>query len=52
MLPFGRFWCSEPDVISKTVEYAKHRSRSHRAVIRLYNEAGNVIEMHEHFKEP
>jgi hypothetical protein len=32
-----------------------HYSRSRNAVIRVYNEAGNVIEMHEHageFKEP
>jgi hypothetical protein len=32
----------------------KHRSRSH-AVIRVYDEAGNMIETHEHsgdFKEP
>jgi hypothetical protein len=31
-----------------------HRSRSHDAVIRVYDEAGNVIETHEHtgdFKE-
>jgi hypothetical protein len=35
--------------------YAKHRSRSQRAVIRVYDEVGNVIETHEHageFKEP
>jgi hypothetical protein len=35
--------------------YAKFYSRSHDAVIRVYDEAGNVIEMHEHkgdFKEP
>src|SRR5262249_47539274 len=25
-----------------------HRSRSHPAVIRVYDEAGNVIEAHEH----
>jgi hypothetical protein len=34
--------------------YAKHCSRSHDAVIRVYDEAGNVIETHEHagdFKE-
>jgi hypothetical protein len=34
---------------------AKHRSRSHNAVIRVYDAAGNVIETHEHkgdFKEP
>jgi hypothetical protein len=33
---------------------AKHRSRSRDAVIRVYDEAGNVIETHEHkgdFKE-
>jgi hypothetical protein len=34
---------------------AKFRSRSHDAVIRVYDEAGNVIETHEHaceFREP
>ena len=31
--------------------YAKHRSRSHDAVIRVYDEAGNVIETHEHAGE-
>jgi hypothetical protein len=37
-----------------SVGYAKFYSRSHHAVIRVYNEAGNVIETHEHageFKE-
>jgi hypothetical protein len=32
----------------------QHRNRSHDAVIRVYDEAGNVIEAHEHigdFKE-
>jgi hypothetical protein len=36
------------------VDYAKHSSRSHDAVIRVYDAAGNVIETHEHagdFKE-
>jgi hypothetical protein len=36
------------------VGYAMHRSRSHDAVIRVYDAAGNVIETHEHageFKE-
>jgi hypothetical protein len=35
-------------------EYAKHRTRSHRAEIRVYDDADNVIETHEHkgdFKE-
>ena len=34
----------EPDAIG----YAKHRSRSHDVVICVYDEAGNVIETHEH----
>jgi hypothetical protein len=32
-------------------EYAKFFSRSHDAVIRVYDEAGNVIETHEHAGE-
>jgi hypothetical protein len=37
-----------------SVGYAKFRSRSHDAVISVYDEAGNVIDTHEHkgeFKE-
>lgn len=34
----------EPNAIS----HAKHFSRSHDVVIRVYDEAGNVIETHEH----
>jgi hypothetical protein len=30
------------------IGYAKFYTRSHDAVIRVYDEAGNVIEMHEH----
>src|SRR5437763_12362401 len=54
-LPFGRLWYVEPNAISNAVGYAKFRSRSHDAVIRIYDEAANVIETHEHagdFKEP
>ena len=43
-LPFGRQWRGEPNAISDAVGYAKHRSRSHDAVIRVYDEAGNVID--------
>jgi hypothetical protein len=35
--------------------FAKHRSRSHDAVIRVYDDAGSMIKTHEHkgdFKEP
>jgi hypothetical protein len=44
-LPFGRLWYGEPNAIGNAVGYAKHHSRSHRAVIRVYDEAGDVIEM-------
>ena len=53
-LPFGRLWYIEPNAISNAIGYAKFFSRSHDAVIRVYDEAGNVIETHEHagdFKE-
>jgi len=37
------------------IGYAMHSSRSHDAMIRVYDDAGNVIETHEHtgdFREP
>jgi hypothetical protein len=54
-LPFGRLWYGQPNAVSNAIGYAKFFSRSHHAVIRVYDEAGNVIETHEHagdFKEP
>ena len=39
---------AEPNAISNAIDYAKSFSRSHRAVIRVYDEAGNVIETREH----
>jgi hypothetical protein len=54
VLRFGRLWYGEPDAITHAIGYAKHRSRSHDAVIRVYDDAGNVIETHDHkgdFKE-
>jgi hypothetical protein len=51
-LPFGRLWYEDA---TAAVDYPKHSSRSHRAVIRVYDDAGNVIETDEHtgdFKEP
>ena len=44
----------EPDAVSKAIGYAKFFSRSHHAVIRVYDAAGNVIDTNEHagdFKE-
>ena len=54
VLPFGRLWYGEPNAISNAIGYATHRSRSHNAVIRVYDATGKVIETHEHkgeFKE-
>jgi len=51
-LPVGRLWYTKMD---HAVGYAQFYSRSHHSVIRVYDEAGNVIETHEHrgdFKEP
>jgi hypothetical protein len=39
-LPFGRLWHGEPNAISNAIGYATFRSRSHDAVIRVYDEAG------------
>ena len=46
-LPFGKLWYSEPNAINNAVDYAKFYSRSHDAVIRVYDEADNVIQTHE-----
>jgi hypothetical protein len=54
-LPFGRLWYGEPNATSNAIGYAQFFSRSHNPLIRVYDEAGNVIETHEHkgeFKEP
>jgi hypothetical protein len=41
-LSFGRLWYGEPNAVSNAVDYAKFRRRSHDAVIRVYDAAGNV----------
>ena len=54
-LPFGRLWYGEPNAVANAIGYAQHRGRSHDAVIRVYDDAGSVIETQEHkgdFKEP
>ena len=50
-LPFGRLWYAGPNAAANAIGYAEHRSRSRDAVIRVYDEAGNVIETHEHADE-
>jgi hypothetical protein len=53
-LPFGRLWYAGPNATNNAIGYAKFYSRSRDAVIRIYDDAGNVIETLEHagdFKE-
>jgi hypothetical protein len=50
-LPFVGLWYIQ---VSDAIGYAEFYSRSHGAVIRVYDESGNVIQTHEHagdFKE-
>jgi hypothetical protein len=54
-LPFGRLWYGEPNAVTNAIGYASHYSRSHDAVVSVYDGAGNVIQTHEDagdFKEP
>jgi hypothetical protein len=48
VLPFVRLWYGEPNAISNAIGHAEHYSRSHDAVIRVYDHAGNVIVTHKH----
>jgi hypothetical protein len=43
-LPFGGLWYTKPDDV---INYAKFYSRSHDAMIRVYDEAGNVLQTRE-----
>ena len=54
-LPYSPLWYRGPNAITDAVGHVKCYSGSHGAVIRVYDEAGNVIEAHEHkgeFREP
>jgi len=55
VLPFGRFWYDGLNAVSNAIGYTSQYSRSLDAVIRVYDELGNVIEAREHkgdFREP
>jgi len=52
----GPIWYAGPDAVLNAVAYATHRSRSrsHSAIIRMFDESGTAIETHEsagEFKE-
>ena len=54
VLPFGRLWYDGPNAVTNATGYAMHDSRSADAVIRVYDDAGDMMETHEHkgdFKE-
>jgi hypothetical protein len=44
----GPIWYSGPDAVRRAVAYAKFRSlsRSRRAIVRVFNDSGVVIEAH------
>jgi hypothetical protein len=44
-LPSGGLWYLE---VRQAIDFAKHQSRSHHPVIRLYDEACKLIEVHRH----
>ena len=48
VLPFDRLWYGEPNAAINAIGYATQYSRSHDAVIRVYDDAGNVVDTHEH----
>jgi len=53
-IPFGRLWYGEQNAAANAIGYAKFFSRSHDAVIRVYDSVGDMIDTHEHigdFKE-
>ena len=46
---YGPIWYAGPDAIRYAVAYAKYRSRSRsqRAIIRVLDDSGAVIQMHQ-----
>lgn len=45
---YGPIWYAGPDAVRNAVAYAKYRSqsRSQRAVIRVLDDSGSVIQLH------
>jgi hypothetical protein len=50
-LPFGWLWYGEPHAISNAENYANFHTRAHRAVTRVRDFAGNVIDTRKHTAE-
>jgi len=47
-LQYSPLWYRGPNAIGDAIRYARFYSQSHPVVIQVYDEAGNVIETHEH----
>jgi hypothetical protein len=47
-LPFGGLWYAGPNAAANAIDYAKFRSRSCNAVIRVHDATDDVIQTHEH----
>jgi hypothetical protein len=46
-LPLGLLWFEGPDALVDAVIYAKFYSRAHPAIIRVFDESGAVVAIHE-----
>ena len=46
-LPLGPLWYPGPNAVRNAIGYARFHIGSRKAVIRIYDEAGNVIQTHE-----
>jgi len=48
-LRYGPIWYAGPDAVRNAIAYAKYRSRSRsqRAIIRVLDDSGAVVQMHE-----
>jgi hypothetical protein len=47
-IPYSPLWYRGPKAIKDALDHARFFSRSHDAVVRVYDEAGNEVETHEH----
>jgi len=46
---YGPIWYAGPDAVRNAIAYAKYRShfRSQRAIIRVLDHAGDVVQLHD-----
>src|SRR6267154_2829238 len=51
---YGPIWYAGPDAVRNAIAYAKYRShsRSQRAIIRVLDDSGAVVQMHKYSQTP